>query len=85
MLSNNFPIDEDACLSLELKGEPLEMIRDRVAFLSDKQLTDYADQLRPFLFDEQEVALILNARSIIPSLLDSYTRQQSRVGGLTEF
>lgn len=72
MLSNRFPIDKNVLSSLGLKGDPLEMIRKRVVNFSKSELKKQAETLRPFLFEESEADLLINAHQIIPTLLEKY-------------
>jgi len=65
MLSEKFPVDAAVFKSLGLKGEPSKLILERVMGLSEKQLKTYAEQLKPFLFDERDVSLILKAKVVI--------------------
>lgn len=72
MLSEKFPVDAAVVKSLGLKGNPFDLILERVNGLSEKQLKDYADQLKPFLFDERDTSLILNVKAILPGLIAKY-------------
>jgi len=72
MLSEKFPVDEKVMKYLGLKGSPFDLILERVNGLSEKKLKMYVDQLKPFLFDELDAALILNAKAILPGLISKY-------------
>jgi len=72
MLSEKFPVDDAVMKMLGLKNNPFNLILERVNGLSEKQLKIYADQLKPFLFDERDVSLILNAKAILPGLIARY-------------
>lgn len=72
MLSNKCAIDKDTLRYLGLKEEPFEIICNRIKEFSQKDLKKYAENLRPFLFDESEADLILNAHSVMPALIKKY-------------
>ena len=78
MLSNNFPIDEDFLSVLGIKKDPLEVIRNRIKAFSKAELKKQAEILRPFLFDEKEADLVVNAHDIISSLLEKYGYKNKR-------
>ena len=73
MLSNKYPIDKRVLEVLKVKGDPLVIIQDRVKSFSKSELKKQAETLRPFLFDEKEADLLVNAHEIIPALLKKYT------------
>ena len=72
MLSKKYPIDANVLKSLGIKDPPLEVILKRVKSFSAVELKKLAEQLRPFLFEENEADLIVHARDIIPQLIRSY-------------
>ncbi len=78
MLSEKFPVDEKVLKSLSLAGDPYDLILDRIKGCQDKQLKTYADQIRPFLFDEQDTKLILNAKTIVPGLISQNRHEPPR-------
>ena len=75
MFSNKFPIDRNFLKMLGIKKEPLSVVSDRIKSFSKAQLTKQAEVLRPFLFDEHEADLVINAHDIVPSLLKQYKDQ----------
>lgn len=72
MLSNKYPIDEQVLNTLGIKEPPLEAILRRVDGFSEAQLKHQAESLRPFLFDENEAQLLINAKTIVRQLVDRY-------------
>ena len=72
MLSQDHPIDRDVLDALGLKADPLSLIAEKVKSLSVVDLKKLAEELRPFLFDENEACLIINAHTIIPQLIGRY-------------
>ena len=72
MLSNKILVDMKVLKSLGIKKNPMDAIKDRVESFSIEELKKQADELRPFLFDESQSGLILNAKSIVPQLIKQY-------------
>lgn len=72
MLSNKYPIDEQVLKMLGIKEPPLEAILKRVNAFSEAELKQQADSLEPFLFDEAEAQLLVNAKTIVRQLVDRY-------------
>ena len=72
MLSENYPIDTPALRVLGIKEPPLKAIINRVERFSITELKKQAEQIRPFLFDENEAQLLSNAKTIIPQLASRY-------------
>lgn len=61
MLKKGFPFNEDVLLANKIKGLPKEVILNHLEGLSEKELRFLANQVRPFLFKEDDVELVLNA------------------------
>ncbi|MFH1877301.1 MAG: nucleotidyl transferase AbiEii/AbiGii toxin family protein [Candidatus Omnitrophota bacterium] len=74
MLSNKYPIDREILHMFGIKKDPCEVIRERVKSFSGADLKTQAESIRPFLFNEKEADLIINAREIIPLLLEKYKK-----------
>lgn len=72
MLANKYPIDKNVLRVLGIKKNPLEVISQRVNNLTITELKKQAEALRPFLFEESDANLIINAHDIIPSLIAKY-------------
>lgn len=74
MLSHRFSIDRKALATLGIEDEPLDVIAGRIASFSNSELKKQAETLRPFLFDESEADLIINAHKVMPGLLEKYSK-----------
>ena len=72
MLANKYPIDKAVLSVLNIEGDPLETIIKTVERFSAAELKKQAESLRPFLFEESEADLIINAHRIIPSMVSKY-------------
>jgi predicted nucleotidyltransferase component of viral defense system len=72
MLAHHFPIDKHVLSALGIKSDPLQVISRRIAMFSHADLKKQAETLRPFLFDEKEADIIINAQYILPALIEKY-------------
>lgn len=70
MLANKYSVDRAVLSALGIAEDPREVILNRINGLSKYELRRQAETLRPFLFDEKEVDLLINAHEIIPNLLE---------------
>jgi hypothetical protein len=52
----------------------LEIISAKTKGFSKVELKKQAEILRPFLFDEKDADLLVNAHDVIPSLLERYKK-----------
>lgn len=75
MLAHAYPIEGKVLKTLGIAGSPLDVIRKRVERFSAAELRKYAEDLRPFLFDESEAELLANAKTVVPQLLDRYKHE----------
>lgn len=75
MLSQGYPIDNNVLRVLGIKEPPLEVIRGRVEDFSPGELAKQAESLRPFLFEEADADMIINAHTVIPALIEEYKRK----------
>ncbi|MEW5758612.1 MAG: nucleotidyl transferase AbiEii/AbiGii toxin family protein [Candidatus Omnitrophota bacterium] len=73
MLSNKYPINIDVLRALGIKSNPLDSIIKRIEDFSNDELKKQAETLRPFLFEETEADLIVNAKQTIPLLIEKYS------------
>ncbi len=73
MLSQKFTVDERIFAELGYKKEPFEILSNCVRGFSGIELKKQAGILQPFLFDEQETDLIINAKIIVEKLIQKYT------------
>lgn len=74
ILGAKFPIDEKVLKAVGVKEPPLEAMIRRVESFSAAELKAQAESLRPFLFDEHEADLIVNAKTVIRELVEQYKR-----------
>lgn len=74
MLGEKYPIDEQVLKAVGVEEPPLEAVCRRIERFSNAELKQLAESLRPFLFDEKEAELIINAKTIIPQLVERYRR-----------
>lgn len=74
MLSNKYPVDKNALKLMGIKIDPAKVIYDAIKKIPQAESKKQAEILRPFLFEESEADLILNAQIIIPSLLEKYDK-----------
>ncbi|MCK4244274.1 MAG: nucleotidyl transferase AbiEii/AbiGii toxin family protein [Candidatus Omnitrophica bacterium] len=72
MLSNRYSVNKNILRALGIKKDPLEVISERIKKLSKEELKKQAEILRPFLFDESEANLLVNAHNIILPLVEQY-------------
>lgn len=61
MLRKRFPFNEDVLAANKIKGSPKDIILNHLKSLSEKELKFLADQVKPFLFKEDDIELVLNA------------------------
>ncbi len=72
MLSKKFPINKDVLEANGIKQEPREVMLETINEFSLSELERLAKGLRPFLFNEDEANLVVNAKTIIKDLFDKY-------------
>ncbi|HEC78462.1 MAG TPA: hypothetical protein ENI34_04880 [candidate division WOR-3 bacterium] len=72
MLSQKFTVDQKTLKELGYKDEPFQVLLSGINNFSNIELKKQANILRPFLFDEQESELIINAKSVIEKLIHKY-------------
>lgn len=77
MLSQLYPIDTDVLRVLGINDPPLDIILKRVKSFSVTDLKKQAENLRPFLFEESDADLIVNAHEVIPPLVEQYKRKKN--------
>lgn len=63
MLRKRFPFNKNVLAANKIKGSPQEIILRHLNNLSQKELTFLANQVKPFLFKEDDTELVLNAAS----------------------
>lgn len=72
MLSKKFPVNKDVLEANGIKQEPREVMLKTINEFSLPELERLAKGLRPFLFNEEEANLVVNAKIIIKDLFDKY-------------
>lgn len=78
ILGAKWPIDEKVLKVIGVKEAPLEAVTRRIEQFSVAALKTLAESLRPFLFDEREAELIVNAKTVIPQLIEQYLRTANK-------
>lgn len=78
MLSNKYPVDREFLTSLGITNNPLKVILIRIKKISKDELRKQAEILKPFLFEESESDLIINAHSLLPSLIEQYRKSERK-------
>ena len=74
MLGARFPIDGKVLKAVGVKEATLDSMVRRVDQFLAAELKSQAESLRPFLFDEHEAELIVNAKTVIRQLVEQYRR-----------
>lgn len=72
MLSKKFPVNKDVLVANGIKEGIPEVIMNTINEFSHSELERLASGLRPFLFNEEESSLVVNAKTVIKDLLDKY-------------
>ncbi len=72
MLKRKFPFNEGVLKANKIKGNPKEVILQHLNSLTQDKLKHLAEQVRPFLFKEEDVELILKAKLYAEKFLENY-------------
>jgi len=72
MLSRGFPVNRRLLRINGIKEEPKEAIYNIINGIPDTHLKKLSEGVRPFLFDEKESELIMNAKIVVENLLEEY-------------
>lgn len=72
MLKKRFPIDENVLHAHDINGSPQDIILKHLRSLPEKELRFLSEQIRPFLFKEDDIELILKAPEYAERFLDIY-------------
>jgi predicted nucleotidyltransferase component of viral defense system len=72
MIAQRYPVDKKVLAALGIKEQPFEVILRKVDSLSGSELKKQAESLRPFLFDDSETDLLINAKVVIRQLIEQY-------------
>ncbi|MFH1054873.1 MAG: nucleotidyl transferase AbiEii/AbiGii toxin family protein [Candidatus Altiarchaeota archaeon] len=76
MLRRRFPFDEDILEANNIQN-PKERILRHFRGLDEKELNRLAQQVRPFLFKEDDIELILKAREYAEKYLNEYPQKDN--------
>ncbi|MBU1853606.1 MAG: nucleotidyl transferase AbiEii/AbiGii toxin family protein [Candidatus Omnitrophica bacterium] len=72
LLKRRFGIDENVLAANNIKGLPKELILGHLKSLSEKDLKYLANQVKPFLFKEEDIELVLKAPIYAEKFLKEY-------------
>ncbi len=72
MLKRKFPFNKNVLRAVKIEGSPKERILEHLTELSEKELKFLANQVKPFLFKEDDVELILKAPLYAERFLREY-------------
>jgi predicted nucleotidyltransferase component of viral defense system len=73
LLSQKAPVDTQVLNTLGIQEPPFEVVLKRINSFSAQELKKQAESLRPFLFDESEAELLVNAPAIAKQLIERYS------------
>lgn len=73
MLRKKFPFDRAVLYANNIREEPKEMILNYLSGISEKELKRLAEQVKPFLFREDDIELILKAPQYGKKFLAEYS------------
>lgn len=76
MLAQKYPIDQSVLKVVGVQEEPLKAIVRRTESFSSQELKHQSESLRPFLFDESQAEMIVNAKSVIRQLVWQYQKHK---------
>lgn len=71
-LKNKFPIDEEMFKAKKIDGTPKEALLKKFESLKTANMKSLVNQVRPFLFKEEEIELVEKAAFYGPELLKKY-------------
>ena len=74
MLKRKFSFNKKVLDANGIKDNPKEIILNELTLLSKKDLGFLTEQVRPFLFKEEDAELILKAHSYAERFLENYTK-----------
>lgn len=72
MLKKQFPFNESVLRANKIEGSPKKLILEYVMRLPEKELQSLANQVKPFLFKEDDVELVLKAPLYAEKFLRDY-------------
>ncbi|MCK4475348.1 MAG: nucleotidyl transferase AbiEii/AbiGii toxin family protein [Methanophagales archaeon] len=72
MLRKKFPFDREVLYANNIKEEPKNLILNYLSGISEKELKRLAEQVKPFLFREDDIELVLKAPQYGEKFLSKY-------------
>ena len=72
MLRKKFPFDREVLYANNISEEPKNLILNYLSGISEKELKRLAEQVKPFLFKEGDIELILKAPQYGKKFLSEY-------------
>ncbi|MGC9445148.1 MAG: nucleotidyl transferase AbiEii/AbiGii toxin family protein [Candidatus Methanospirareceae archaeon] len=72
MLRKKFPFDRAVLAVIGIREDPKDLIQTYLSGLSEKELRRLAEQVKPFLFREDDIELILKAPQYATNYLSGY-------------
>ena len=72
MLKRKFPFDESVLRANRIEGSPGQIILEYLTKLPERELKSLANQVKPFLFKEDDIELILKA----PLFAERFLREE---------
>lgn len=72
MLKKRFPFNENVLAANKIEGLPKDLILEYLTKLPEKELVSLANQVRPFLFKEDDIELVLKAPLYAKKFLREY-------------
>ncbi len=72
MLRKKFPFDRDVLYANNIREEPKAVVLNYLSGLSEKELKRLAEQVKPFLFREDDIELVLKAPQYGEKFLSKY-------------
>jgi hypothetical protein len=72
MLRKRFPFDREVLYANNIREEPKKLILNYLSGLPEKELKRLAEQVKPFLFREDDILLVLRAPQYGEKFLSEY-------------
>lgn len=72
MLKKRFPFNKGVLLANKIEGLPKELILEHLKKLAEKELKALANQVKPFLFKEDDIELVIKAPLYAEKFLSEY-------------
>jgi hypothetical protein len=73
MLRKKFPFDREVLYANNIREEPKEMILNYLSGIPENELRRLAEQVKPFLFREDDIEIILKAPQYGKKFLSAYS------------